>query len=86
MYKDKSELFAALERTKKMNLNRALMHLSEREAFGISAIQRACRIGYNNARSVAELGVREGLLSEVNDYQFTVTVAGKERSDAIKNL
>ncbi len=43
-------------------LKRGLVALSNREAFGVSAIQRVCRIGYNRAAHMVDGAIEGGLL------------------------
>lgn len=80
------QILARYERTQKMHINRLVIALADREFFGPSAIQRVCRIGYNNALHIAERAVNEGLLHRVGDYQFAITDKGKEIQLRISNL
>ncbi|MGR2840250.1 hypothetical protein ABMX64_20035 [Vibrio vulnificus] len=79
-----TEILARHERTQAMHLKRMIVGLEERDIFGFSAIQRVCKIGYNNACHIAERGVREGLLRAESDHQFRLTEKGKALSEKLK--
>ena len=42
------------------------------EWFGVSAVQRHCRLSYNNARRLIDLGVKQGVFVQNEAFPFRV--------------
>lgn len=72
------EILARLERTQVMHLKRVVTGFVDHASFGVSAIQRVCKIGYNNACHIAERGKEEGVITNVGELRYTLTDEGRE--------
>ncbi|WP_063661499.1 hypothetical protein [Aliivibrio fischeri] len=69
-----TDIIAEANQTLRINLNTVICKLGDRNGFGITAIQRVCKLGYNQACRVVELGIKENLLYRPNnDYKIAFT-------------
>lgn len=60
------------------HLNAIILHLGDRETFGISAIQRIRRLDFCHAARIAEEAIKRGLLHRPhNDYRLALTAKGQ---------
>lgn len=82
-----AKLISEAKRTEQILLNTVVCKLGSRDCFGISAIQRVCKIGYNQANRVVERGINDELLYRPeNDYKLAFTDKAHELRKQIFNL
>ncbi|MBT0091777.1 hypothetical protein R7D97_21575 [Vibrio sp. Vb5031] len=49
-------------------INAAVVALAERVNFGISGVQRACKVGYDHANRIADEALKKGYFCHNYDY------------------
>lgn len=49
-------------------INTAVVVLAERVNFGISGVQRACKVSYDHARRIADEALKKGYFCHNHDY------------------